>query len=137
MPHWPQEPRRWSQASPRALRDLLGGGSRPAHQHAETLPWRRALRDRWDGAGVMVDIHFAVVSPRPLRPSSPRYRCASRPWTPAGTAAAAFFISSAAAMMPLIVIFCLSSRFAVSACSRAGWWAQAASVSAKNTYGFT
>ena len=36
----------------------------PHTQHAETLPWRRALRDPWDGAGVMdameVDLSLGV-----------------------------------------------------------------------------
>jgi hypothetical protein len=40
----------------------------PHTQHAETLPWRRALRDPWDGAGVMdameVDLPLPVGSAR-------------------------------------------------------------------------
>jgi hypothetical protein len=35
----------------------------PHTQHAETLPWRRALRDPWDGAGVMDDMEVDLPLP--------------------------------------------------------------------------
>ena len=44
----------------------------PHTQHAETLPWRRALRDPWDGAGVMddmeVDLSLGVDRAREFSP---------------------------------------------------------------------